>query len=66
MVFEFFGVLLFKGIDSMKGTGKENDCMKIKEVKTVNIVNKSPRLTGFMKKNKSTDDFMKHHVPWIL
>ena len=28
--------------------------------------NKSPKLTGFMRKNKSTDDFMKHHIPWIL
>ena len=63
MVFEFFGVLLFKGIDSMKGTGKENDSMKIKEVRTIN---KSPKLTGFMRKNKSIDDFMKHHIPWIL
>ena len=66
MVFEFFGVLLFKGIDSMKGTGKENDSMKIKEVRTINIVNKSPKLKGFMRKNKSIDDFMKHHIPWIL
>ena len=64
MVFEFFGVLLFKGIDSMKET--EKDSMKIKEVKTVKTVNKSPKLTSFMKKNKSIDDFMKHHVPWIL
>ena len=26
----------------------------------------SPDMTQTMKKNKSIDDFMKHHVPWIL
>ena len=31
-------------------------------------VNKPPNqdIEQTMKKNKSIDDFMKHHVPWIL
>lgn len=27
---------------------------------------KSPDMKQTMKKNNSIDDFMKHHVPWIL
>ena len=31
-------------------------------------IEKNPRqdIEQIMKKNKSIDDFMKHHVPWIL
>ena len=28
--------------------------------------NTTPKKTETMRKNKSMDDFMKHHVPWIL
>ena len=46
---------------------KKKCMIEIPDSKTPKI-NKpiSPDIKKIMRKNKSIDDFMKHHVPWIL
>lgn len=59
---------IIKDINNMQENKKDNIKNNIKDniESPLQQSNHIPKQTETMRRNKSMDDFMKHHVPWIL